>query len=228
MDTKNLLKKVKGGKRDSLTEVEARQVLEQYHIPLVRAVFSKTADEAVTAAKRMGFPVVLKVVSPEIVHKTEVGGVALNLNSEEELRKAFDGMLKNVKKRAPKAKIEGTLVEKMMMSGQEVIIGGKEDSTFGKVLMFGLGGIFTELLQDTSIRMIPVGRNECLDMIRETKGYEIFSGYRGKKYDLNSIVGVMLKVSKLLEENKDVRELDINPLVVSETGAVAVDARIIV
>ena len=120
------------------------------------------------------------------------------------------------------------LIEKQVSGGQEIIVGGKEDFTFGKVLMFGLGGVFTEVFNDVSIRVTPVSRNDCLSMIKETKGYKILSGYRGKNYDINSIVSVLLKISKLLEDNKEIKELDINPVMVSESGAIAVDARIIV
>ncbi len=225
---KALFKKVASGKRSNLTELEAREVLDFYKIPLVRANFVKTADEAVTASRRMGYPVVLKVVSPQVIHKTDVGGVVLDIHSDDEVRKAFDGIMGGVKKKVPKAKIEGVLVEKMLAGGQEVIVGGKEDPTFGKVLMFGMGGVYTEAFGDVSLRVVPVTRGDCNEMIGEIKGSKILAGMRGKKYDVDSIVGVLLKVSRLLEENKEIRELDINPLIVSETGAVAVDARIIV
>lgn len=228
MNPKALFKKVAANKRNSLTEMESRELLDFYKIPLVKANLAKTADEAVALSKRMNYPVVLKIVSPQILHKTDVGGVALNVSSDDGVRKAFDSIMKSVKKKVPKAKIEGILVEKMISGGQEIIIGGKDDSAFGKVLMFGLGGIFTEVFDDVSIRMVPINRNECLNMVKETKGYKILSGYRGKIYDVDSIVNVMLKVSNMLEENKEIKELDINPLVVSETGAVAVDARVIV
>jgi acyl-CoA synthetase (NDP forming) len=120
------------------------------------------------------------------------------------------------------------MVVEKMVSGQEVIIGGKEDPTFGKVLMFGLGGIFTELFNDVSFRLIPVSRKDCIEMIEEIQGYKILSGYRGKKYNIDSIVNVLLKTSKILEENKEIKELDINPLVVTETNSIVVDARIII
>jgi len=228
MNLKYLFKKVKDSKRNNLTELEARDVLEHYNIPVVKASLAKTEDEAVEASRKLGFPVAMKVVSPQVLHKTDVGGVVLNVNSEDEVRKAFDKIVKNVKKKIKNSKIEGILIEKMVSDGQEVIIGGKEDSTFGKILMFGLGGVFTEVFNDVSIRLIPVNRISCLEMVKETKGYKILSGYRGKSYDVDAVVNVLLKTSKMLEENKEIRELDINPLIVSETGVVAVDARIIV
>jgi acyl-CoA synthetase (NDP forming) len=228
MNPKLLFKKVITSKRNSLTILESRELLDFYRIPLVRATFVKTVEEAVTAGRKIGYPVVMKIVSPQIIHKTDVGGIAINVNSDGEVRKTFDNLMKNVKKKIPRAKIDGILVERMIKDGQEVIIGGKEDPTFGKIVMFGLGGIFTELLNDLSIRMVPVSRNDCLEMMMETKGYKVLSGYRGKKYDLDSIVNVLLKVSRILEENKEIKEMDINPLIVSEAGAVAVDARIIV
>jgi acetyl-CoA synthetase (ADP-forming) len=227
MNPKSLFKKAAAEKRNNLTYLEARELLNYYNIPLARGAFVKTLDEALTASRKIGYPVAIKVVSPNILHKTDVGGVVLNVNNDDELKKAFESISKNVRKKLPKAKIEGMVVEKMV-SGQEVIVGGKEDPTFGKVLMFGLGGIFTELFNDVSFRLIPVSRKDCIEMIEEIQGYKILSGYRGKKYNIDSIVNVLLKTSKLLEENNDIKELDINPLVVTETNSIVVDARIII
>ena len=213
---KVIFKKVLASKRNNLTELESREVLDSYKIPLVRSNFCKTVEEAVTAGKKIGFPVVMKVVSPQVIHKTDVGGVVLNVNNEHEARKAFEDINKNVKKKLPKAKIEGVLVQKMVTGGQEVIVGGKEDPTFGKVVVFGMGGIFTELLKEFSIRVVPLNKNDCLEMIKETKGHDILSGYRGKKYDIEAVINVITRVSKILEENPEIKEFDINPLVVSE------------
>ncbi len=228
MNPKALLKKISNSKRNNLTELESREILEHYKIPLVKASLAKAVDDVAAISKKMGYPIVMKVVSPQVVHKSDVGGVVLNINNEDEAKTAFEKIMKSVKKKIPKAKIEGILIEKQISGGQEIIVGGKEDFTFGKVLMFGLGGVFTEVFNDVSIRVTPVSRNDCLSMIKETKGYKILSGYRGKNYDINSIVSVLLKTSKLLEDNKEIKELDINPVMVSESGAVAVDARIIV
>jgi acyl-CoA synthetase (NDP forming) len=225
MDLNNFFKKQK---RNNLTEFESRQVLEKYKIRLVRSSLVKNEEEAVTAAKKIGYPVVLKIVSPDIIHKTDAGGIAVDIKDEQELLKAFGQINKNVKKKFRKARIHGFLVQKMIKDGQQVIVGGKRDSQFGQTIMFGLGGIFTEVFEDVSFRVCPVNRADAEEMIKEIKGYKILKSYRGKAYYINGLVEMILKASKMLEENKKIRELDINPVIVSSKEAVAVDARIVV
>jgi len=214
-------------RRCNLTEDESKQVLLDYHIPVVKSKVVKNFNEAVTFAKEIGFPVVIKVVSPDIIHKTEVGGVILDIWDVDYLKKSFFKMLENLKHKAPQAKIKGFLVQKMIEKGQEVIIGGKKDKQFGHVVMFGSGGILVEVFDDVSFRVVPIDRGDAEDMIKETKGYKILKGFRGKKYSINSLVEILLKTSQFLEKNPQVVELDINPVIVWEHGAIAVDARII-
>jgi acyl-CoA synthetase (NDP forming) len=223
-----LLKKLRKERRNFLIETEARELLSKYRIPFSKWALAKNEEEAVKLSKKIGFPVTLKIVSKDIVHKSEVGGVMLNLMNEADVKKGYNLIMKNVKRRKPKAKIEGILVSKMIEGGKEVIVGGIRDPQFGHLVVFGAGGIYTELVKDVSFRAVPLTRKDAEEMIKETKIYEILRGCRGKKYDVNAITKILIKTSKFLEENEKIKELDINPLLVLEKGAVAVDARIVV
>ena len=214
-------------KRWSLTEDEAKQVLLENNIPVVKSKAVKNLNQAIISAKEIGFPVALKVISPDIIHKTDVGGVVLDINDSEQLEKSYLKMLSTLKKKVPNAKIKGFLVQRMIERGQEVIIGGKKDKQFGQVVMFGSGGIFVEIFDDVSFRVVPIEKKDAEEMIAETKGYKILKGFRGKKYSINSIVEMLLKTSQFLEKNPHVIELDMNPVIVWEHGAIAVDTRII-
>lgn len=210
-----------------LNLTDSIKILQKYKIPLANFSIAKNTDQAVKIANKLKYPIALKVVSKEVIHKTDVGGIQLNIKSNEELQKAFEQILRNVKKKYPKAKIDGILIQKMITGGQEIIIGGKNDEQFGKVIMFGLGGIFTEVFDDVSFRIVPINKSDAENMIEEIKGYRILKGYRGKAYDKRSLIEILSKVSKLLYENPRIREMDINPVIVSTSGAVAVDSRII-
>ena len=228
MKPKEIFKKVKRAKRKNLTEAEAREVLKFYRIPLVEAEIVKNLEEAKSFVKKVGYPVVLKVISPQIIHKTEVGGVILNIRSDKELFEAFHEIMKNVERSMPNAEIKGFFIQKMMPRDYEVIIGGKKDPTFGQTIAFGLGGIFVEVFEDVSFRVVPISKEDAREMIQEIKGYKILKGYRGKKLaDINALIDILLKTSKMLEENEEIKELDINPVFVLHKGAYAGDARII-
>jgi acyl-CoA synthetase (NDP forming) len=222
-----VFQKARMEKRWSLTEDEAKEVLLSNHIPVVKSRAAKNLDQAVSVARDIGFPIVLKVISPDIIHKTDVGGVELGITDTEHLEKSYFKMLENLKKKAPNARIKGFLVQKMIEKGQEVIIGGKKDKQFGQVVMFGLGGVFVEVFEDVSFRVVPLEKNDAEEMIEEIKGYKILKGFRGKKYSISSLVDMLLKTSKLLQNNPEIVELDMNPVLVWERGAIAVDARII-
>mgnify|MGYP001613687166 CR=1 FL=1 len=206
---------------------DSMQILHKYKIPIPKSEMTKTAEQAVKAAKKLGYPVAIKLVSPDITHKTDVGGVRLNLVDDKELRVAYENMLKTARKKFPKTKINGVLVQKMIPDGQEIIIGCKKDEQFGHVLMFGLGGIFTEVFNDVSFKVIPINKNDAEAMVKEIKGYTILQGYRGKKYDVDSLIKILLKVSHLVEKNHKIKEMDINPVILLNKGAVAVDSRIV-
>ncbi len=210
-----------------LTEHEAKKLLAKYGIPVTKENIAGSADEALAIAMHIGTPVVMKISSPDISHKSDVGGVVLNVEMEE-VRTTYNNIISRIGKAAPDAKIEGVLVQQMVKPGHEIIVGLKKDAQFGYALMFGLGGIFVEVYRDVSFRVIPIGKNEALDMISEIKGYPVLKGIRGRKpADIDAIARVLVSVS-LMAEKENIVELDINPLIVNENGAVAVDARAMV
>ncbi len=203
------------------------QFLNKYKILIPKFGFAKTSQQALKIAKKLGYPVAIKIVSPAVTHKTDVDGVHLNLTNERDLKISYEEILKNFKKKFRKAKIDGILVQKMVPNGQEVIIGCKKDNQFGHVIAFGLGGIFTEVFNDVSFKVTPINKNDADDMISEIRGFEILKGYRGKKYDLKSLKEILMKVSNLVCKNPKISEMDINPVIVSNKGAIAVDSRIV-
>lgn len=214
--------------RSILTEFESKRILRQAGIPVVETRLAKTQKEAVSLSRKMGFPVVLKISSPEVIHKSDSGGVKLSLNNAAEVKRAYDEILKKVKKQCPEAAVHGVSVQKMVRPGTEVIIGTSKDPQFGPVIMFGLGGIFVELLKDVSFRVIPVKGKDAQEMIQEIKGYPLLKGYRGKEpASITALVEIILKISKFIEQNSQVKELDLNPIFAYRDKAVAVDARII-
>ena len=214
--------------RSILTEFESKRILRQAGIPVVETRLAKTQKEAVSLSRKMGFPVVLKISSPEVIHKSDSGGVKLSLNNAAQVKKAYDEILKKVKKQYPEAAVHGVSVQKMVRPGTEVIIGTSKDPQFGPVIMFGLGGIFVELLKDVSFRVIPVKGKDAQEMIQEIKGYPLLKGYRGKEpASITALVEIILKISKFIEQNSQVKELDLNPIFAYRDKAVAVDARII-
>ena len=219
--------RVKLERRGVLMEHESKEVLRAYLIPTTREKVAKAAEEAVSFAEDIGYPVVLKVCSPQITHKSEAGGVIIGLKTSEEVSAAFREVMENARKYSPNVEVVGVSVQNMAPPGQEVIVGMIKDAQFGSVLMFGLGGVFAEVLKDVAFRLAPLSRADALEMIREVKGFEILNGLRGREpADLNAIVDTLLKVSKLVEGFPAIREMDINPVLVYRKGAVAVDARI--
>jgi acetyl-CoA synthetase (ADP-forming) len=228
MGLKENFKKVRREGRKVLTLQESAEVLKKYKIPFVKAKLVKNAGEAVDFSEKAGYPVVMKVVSKDVIHKTDVGGIILNIKNRQEVERAFREIVNSVKRHVPRARIDGMFIYKMVEEGAEAIIGGKKDAQFDQVIMFGLGGIFTEVLKDVSFRVVPINRKDAEEMVKETKGYEILKGYRGKKYNVESLVDILQKASKLLDENREIEELDINPIIVSPKNAIAVDARIVI
>ena len=200
----------------------------EYGIPVTRFKVALTSDEAVKFAEEIGYPVVLKIVSPDVIHKFDVGGVALNLKTLSEVKDAYEKILKNVKKHKPNAKIIGVLVQEMAPQSTEVIVGAIKDPQFGPALMFGLGGIFVEVLKDVTFRIAPITESDAREMITEVKAYPILKGYRGQPpADIDAIVSILLSTSKLVMAHQEIKELDLNPIMVYEKGAKTVDARII-
>jgi len=224
----SIFDQVKKEGRSILTEFESKRILKQVGVSVVETKLAKTQKEAVSLSQKMSFPVALKIVSPDVIHKSDSGGVKLSLNNVTEVKKAYDEILKKVKKQYPDAVIHGVSVQKMIQPGTEVIVGTSKDPQFGPVIMFGLGGIFVELLKDVSFRVIPVEQRDAQEMIKEIKGYPLLQGYRGKEpANISVLVEIILKISKLMEENPQIKELELNPIFAYRNKAVAVDARII-
>lgn len=213
-----------------LGEAATRPLLEAYGIPVVRGGEAKTAKDAAALAKNAGFPVVMKIVSPDILHKSDVGGIRLNLKSEAEVEAGFDKLMADIKLRVPQAKIEGVLIEQMAPKGQEVIVGMKRDAGFGPLVMFGLGGIYVELFKDVAFRVAPVSREDALAMIHETAAGKLLTGFRGAaKADLDAVVDVICRVGQMALDFPAIQEAEVNPLLVFEEGkgSLALDGRVL-
>jgi acyl-CoA synthetase (NDP forming) len=215
-------------KRSVLTEIESKQVVAEAGFPVVESKLAKSKAEAVALAKKAGFPVVLKVVSPDVVHKSDSGGVKLGLANAAQVGRAYSEIRAAVKKAEPKAKIQGVAVQKMAKPGVEVIMGMSKDAQFGPVLMFGLGGVFVEVLKDVAFRIVPLVRRDAGQMIREIKGYPVLEGYRGQEpANITVLEDLLLKLSEFIDKTPEIKELDLNPILAYSDGAVAVDARVI-
>ena len=211
-----------------LTEVEAKELLQRAGIPIIKTRLAKTKREAVSVSKEMGFPVVLKIISKDIVHKSDAGGVKVGLASVSQVGNAYSEIMVSIKHRMPEARIEGVSVQKMATSGVELIIGMNKDPQFGPVIMFGLGGILVEVLKDISFRLVPLSRRDAAEMVREIRGFALLQGYRGQEpVDIPRLEETLVKVSDFIENNPQIKELDINPLFASGKNIVAADARIV-
>lgn len=211
-----------------LTEFETKKILKKHGIPITREFLAKTPKDAKAFAKKIGYPVAMKLQSPDILHKTDAGAVLLGVESEEAMLKGFERLKKNARKYDRKAKILGVLIQEMVKEGHQCILGSKKDPQFGPVLMFGLGGIFVEVFKDVSFRVIPIDRKDAKEMISEIKGYEVLKGVRGQKpVNFRELEKVMLKISKMIWKDRKIEELDINPLFVSPKGVKAADARMV-
>lgn len=214
--------------RTSLTELESKQILKEVGINTTEIGLARSKEEAVAHSQELGFPVVLKIVSPDILHKTDVGGVKLSLNNEEDVGNAYDEIISAIKKHQPSAKIHGVSVQPMARPATEVIIGMSKDPQFGPVLMFGLGGILVEILKDISFRIVPLTGRDANEMIREIKGYPVLEGYRGQEpANIAVLEQMLLKVSEFVESRHEIKELDINPIFAYSDSALAIDARVI-
>jgi len=223
-----ILKKAYAEGRDFLFEHEAKELCGLYGLPVTRGKVAKSESEGVELAKEIGFPVVLKIISPQILHKSDVGGVVVNLKDEQGVREAYRRIMGNVKAKRPDAKIDGIYVQEMAPSSTEVIVGATKDPAFGPTIMFGLGGIFVEILKDVSFRLVPITKLDAEEMIHEIRSYKILEGARGMpKADESALVEILLNTSKMLMDCPEIKELDMNPILIYEKGAKIVDARII-
>jgi len=226
---RRLIDSARAESRDLLLN-EAMDVLESYGIPTTRGVSAGSADEAVAAAERAGYPVAMKVISENISHKSDVGGVQLNLRNASAVSEAFEDMKERIIKAFPDARIDSVMVQRMVVGGKELILGGRQDDQFGPVVLIGLGGIFVEIFEEAVLRVAPVTREEAYGMIDELKGAQILMGARGqKRFDIDAVVDAILRMSQLLVDFPQIRELDVNPLKVFHEGegCTALDARVI-
>jgi len=226
-EAKRIIERAKAENRP-LVEPEAKEILRLYGIPVPDFKVATNEEEAVKFAREIGYPVVMKIVSPQIIHKSDAGGVKVNIKNDEEARKAFREIIENARRYKPDADIWGVIIYHMLPKGKEVIVGMIRDPQFGPAIMFGLGGIFVEILKDVSFRIAPISREEALEMIREIKAYPILAGARGEKpVDIEALADIIVKVGELALELPEIRELDINPVFAYEDSAIAVDARML-
>ncbi|MDO9334421.1 MAG: acetate--CoA ligase family protein [Dehalococcoidales bacterium] len=226
--TDMIIEKARKEGRTMLTEIEAKQLLESAGISVVDTRLATSKEQAVAIAKEIGLPVVMKIASADVVHKSDAGGVKLGLKTAAQVGKAYDDIMKSIKAAFPNAKIEGVSVQTMARPGVEVIIGMSKDAQFGPVLMFGLGGVLVEILKDVAFRIVPLVKRDAKEMIREIKGFPLLQGYRGSEpVDVDNLESMLLKVSEFVDKTPAIKELDLNPIFAYKDGAVAVDARVI-
>ncbi|MCX8184679.1 MAG: acetate--CoA ligase family protein [Sulfolobales archaeon] len=229
-EAREIVEKAKLEGRRKLLEHESMRLCELYGLPVAKYGLATSEKEAVAIAREIGFPVVLKVVSPDISHKTDVGGVVLGINSVGEVSDAYKTIVANVAARAPGSRISGILVQKMVERDIEVIVGGIRDRVFGPVVMFGLGGVFVEVLKDVSFRIAPLTELDVEEMIREIKGYKILEGYRGSQpRDIEALKNLILKLASIISDIEEIEAIDLNPVILYPRGigALIIDARTI-
>ena len=228
MTAQQIINRAKKEARVLLTEIESKELLKEAGINVVDTRLATSREEAVSIGGQLGFPVVLKIASSDIIHKSDAGGVKVGLKTPKQVARAYDEILKAISQQHPDANIQGISVQKMARPGVEVIIGMSKDAQFGPMIMFGLGGIWVELLKDISFRIAPLTRADAAEMIREIKGYPLLTGYRGQEaVDIARLEDFILRISEFADSNPAVKELDLNPVFAYGDGAVAVDARVI-
>jgi len=211
-----------------MTEFEAKQLLNNYQIPVIKNTLTKTEEEAVEASAEIGFPVEMKIASPDIIHKTEVGGIKLNINNEKEVRKAFAEIMETVAAKAPDADIMGIHVEQMSERKYELLIGSKKDPVFGPAIVFGMGGVAVQIFKDITVGLPPLNMALALRLIEDTKIYKLIKGYRGMPgVDISAIQFLLYKFAYLLMDFPEIEEFDINPFGVDECGGVVLDAKVV-
>lgn len=226
---KSIIDECKRKKQSPLLQ-EGLDIFKDYKIPVIESKWVKSLEEAVAASEKMGYPVVLKIVAREISHKTDIGGVKLNLKGAAQVKEAYAEIMETIHQKMPCAHIEGVVVQPMIMGGWEMILGAKRDPNFGPAVLVGLGGIFVEIFKDIAIRIVPFCKKEAEKMLTELKGYPILKGARGGKiYDTQTIIDSILKLSQLISDFEEIKEIDINPFITlpEGEGGMALDARIV-
>lgn len=214
--------------RSVLTEIESKRFFEDAGLPIVATRLATTREEAVRLSQELGYPVALKTMSPDVIHKSDAGGVKLALATSSEVERAYDDMLRSVTEAHPSALIEGVSVQRMAPPGREIIIGMSKDPELGPLLMFGLGGVIVEVMKDVAFRLVPLTPADAAEMIRETKGYALLKGFRGSEpVDIAFLEDLLMQVSQVVHAHPEIKELDLNPVVVYGIDGLIVDARII-
>lgn len=225
MKARDLIEKTLAENRTNLTEWEASRILSEYGIPVVEGRIIGNIEEGLVAAEDMGYPLALKVLSPNILHKSDRGGVVLNIGDGEAFKKAWREIEGNVQGVLPS--VQGMLMQKMAPAGVEAIIGVHHDPSFGPVLLFGLGGLFVEVFQDVSLRLIPIQRVDAEEMVEEVQGYPLLTGFRGREpVDRDFLLDTLLNVSRMVEDLPHIKEMDMNPFFLYPLKGMAVDALI--
>lgn len=212
----------------NLTEAEVYELLLKHGIPIPKYFIASSEEEALKIAKRLEFPLVMKIVSPDIMHKTDIGGIKMNIINSLQVKESYKNIFCNVRKNKPEARINGMLLCKQAPKGVEVIVGMIRDPQFGPTVMFGLGGIFIEILKDVTFRVCPVERADVEEMLTEIQGIKMLQGYRGQpRCDVNAIINIIMTISEIAMNYSMIKEIDLNPIIVTEKGALVVDAKII-
>jgi acyl-CoA synthetase (NDP forming) len=228
MTTSQILSRARDEKRTVLTEIEAKQILGEAGIKCTATVLADSKGKAVAISEEIGYPVVLKVSSVDISHKSDAGGVKVNLQNKEAVEKAYDEIMTSCRAYAPGASIEGVAVQSMAKVGTEIIMGMIKDASFGPVVMFGLGGVLVEVLKDVSFRIVPIDKADAAEMTSEIQGKKLLQGYRGQDpADVPYLQDMLVKLSDFVNETPGIEEIDMNPVFAYKDGAVVVDARII-
>jgi acyl-CoA synthetase (NDP forming) len=228
MTTAQILSKARDEKRTVLTEIEAKQILGEAGINCTPTVLAASKVEAVAKSEEIGYPVVLKISSVDITHKSDSGGVKVNLANKEAVEKAYDEIMTSCRAYAPDADIEGVAVQGMATIGTEIIMGMIKDASFGPVVMFGLGGVLVEVLKDVSFRIVPIEKSDAVEMTSEIQGKKLLEGYRGQDpADVPYLQEILVKLSDFVDATPGIEEIDMNPVFAYKDGAVVVDARII-
>ena len=224
MNIAEILKKKIESNQTVLTEFESKHLLQEIGIAIPVQKLTTSKEETISAAEEIGFPVVMKLMAEDVVHKSDTGAVKLNLMTKEDVEKAYDDLMSIASQEEKKISVQKMADEPIT----ELIIGMTTDPQFGPALMFGIGGILVELLEDVSFRIAPVTEYDCSEMIKEIKGFPILDGYRGKpKADINAIIDTLMKVSDLVIKHEEIFEMDLNPVFIYDNGLICVDARII-
>ena len=228
MTVETILEQARREKRAFLNEIESKEFMQEAGVPVTQAVLATSEEEVAALASKLGFPVALKVMSNDIVHKSDAGGVKLGLKDGEEAKSAYREIMASAKQYNPDAVIQGVSVQQMARPGQEVIIGMTRDAQFGPVLMFGIGGVMVEVMKDVSFRLVPLKPADAAEMVREIKGYPLLDGFRGSEpCDVPYLEQMLLGLSAFIEQHPEIKELDLNPVFAYKEGAMVVDARVI-